>query len=42
MTLTLTLELPAAVGNTTGEGVIAQNGTVNLTGVAFKLNQIRP
>jgi len=42
VTLVLTLELPSTVGDTTGEGTIAQTGTVDLTNVAFKLNQVRP
>lgn len=37
VTLTLTIELPSTV-----DGVVAQTGTVDLTNVAFKLNQVRP
>lgn len=42
VTLVLTIELPSTVGDTAGEGTIAQTGTVDLTNVAFKLNQVRP
>jgi alternate signal-mediated exported protein len=43
VTVKMTIELPSATGTTptTDAGTIAQNGSVGLAGLAFKLNQTR-
>ena len=43
VTVKMTIELPVATGTTptTDAGTIAQNGSVGLAGLAFKLNQTR-
>jgi alternate signal-mediated exported protein len=41
VTVKITIELPTATGTPAGTGTIAQAGSVNLTGLAFKLTQVR-
>lgn len=41
VTVTVTIELPSTVGDAPGSGTTAQHGSVDLSGLALKLNQYR-